>query len=98
MNKNYCYKITSVSLIFLAVLLLSSCSSELTPNIENFSRAINTELHKNEICFEDPDFVFPRTVLSGNKPGEKLIAKFDALHAAKLISRVKSKRKPIAKK
>ncbi len=74
-------------------MLLTACSSELTPNIENFSRAINTELHKDEICFADPDFIFPRTVLSGNKSGEKLIAKLDALHAAKLISRVKSKKK-----
>lgn len=68
-------------------LLLTSCSSETDVNKENFANAINTVLHKRNLCFEDTDFSFPTSISAKEKNGKKLIRKLDALHSAGLLSR-----------
>ncbi len=71
----------------LATLFLFSCASDTDVNKENFTKAINAHLHKQEICFEDKIFAFPREISSKEKLGEGLIVKYDALAAAGLVSR-----------
>jgi len=91
--KKLCYTATTISLILFLLLLITSCASDTDINKENFTKAINAHLHKQKLCFKDKVFKFPKVVSEKDKLGKDLLNKYDALHAAGLVSRKKTVKK-----
>jgi len=82
----------NISTFICISLFLFGCSSERTPNVENFRNALNKKLHqhRHKICFSDENFHFPIVVSKKEKSGPAIIAKLDAMSAAGLLHRKKT--------